>query len=73
MKQLVTGADQICKRFKQVRKEAGLTQVEFGEKLNITRQSVCAIELCRYCPSVDTIREIKKKFGRSYEWMIDGK
>jgi len=73
MKQIVTDADQICKRFKQVRKEAGLTQIDFGSKIGLTREAVSAIELGRYCPPVDAIRKIKKNFGRSYNWILDGK
>jgi DNA-binding XRE family transcriptional regulator len=64
---------QICKRFKQVRLEAGLTQPEYAKKLKITRVSVNAIENFRYAPKIDTIRRMKKVFGKSYEWIIDGK
>jgi DNA-binding XRE family transcriptional regulator len=64
---------QICKRFKQVRLEAGLTQPEYAKKLKITRVSVNAIENFRYAPKIDTIRRMKKVFGKSYDWIIDGK
>jgi DNA-binding XRE family transcriptional regulator len=64
---------QICKRFKQVRIEAGLTQPEYAKKLKITRVSVNAIENFRYAPKIDTIRRMKKVFGKSYDWIIDGK
>ena len=64
---------QICKRFKQVRLDAGLTQPEYAKKLRITRVSVNAIEHKRYAPTIETMRRMKKVFGKSYEWIIDGK
>lgn len=64
---------QICKRFKQVRIEAGLTQPEYAKKLKITRVSVNAIEHCRYLPTIENIKRMKKVFGISYEWILDGK
>jgi DNA-binding XRE family transcriptional regulator len=64
---------QICKRFKQVRLEAGLTQPEYAKILKMTRESVNAIENFRYAPKLATIRLMKKHFGKSYDWIIDGK
>ena len=64
---------QICKRFKMVRLEANLTQPQYGAKLNLTRSAVNAIEHFRYCPSIETIKLIKKKFNKSYDWIIEGK
>lgn len=63
----------ICKRFKQVRLEAGLTQISFAERLKMTRAAVNAIEHFRYCPGVETLFLIKKHFGKSYDWLIEGK
>lgn len=65
--------EQICKRFKQVRLEAGLTQPQYAKKLKITRVSVNAIENFRYAPTIDTIKRMKKVFGLTYDWIIDGK
>lgn len=64
---------QICKRFKKVRLEAKLTQPQYAAKLGLTRSAVNAIENLRYCPSVETIRKIKKVFDKSYDWILDGK
>lgn len=64
---------QICKRFKKVRLEAKLTQPKFAAKLDLTRSAVNAIEHFRYCPSVETIKKIKKVFNKSYDWILDGK
>lgn len=64
---------QICRRFKKLRAETGLTQPEFGKGLKLTRSAVNAIEQGRYCPSIETIKLIKKKFNKSYDWIIEGK
>jgi DNA-binding XRE family transcriptional regulator len=63
----------ICARFKQVRIDAGLTQPQYAKKLKITRVSVNAIENFRYQPSIDTIKRMKKVFGLTYDWIIEGK
>lgn len=63
----------LCDRFKQIRLEAGLTQPEYATKLKMTRSSVNAIEHYRYSPSISTIMKLKKNFGRSYNWIIEGK
>jgi DNA-binding XRE family transcriptional regulator len=64
---------EICKRFKQVRKNAGLTQPEYAKMLNITRSAVNAIENERYLPSIEMLQILHKKFKVSYNWLIDGR
>jgi DNA-binding XRE family transcriptional regulator len=64
---------EICKRFRQVRKNAGLTQPQYAKILGITRSAVNAIENERYLPSIEMLRIIHKKFKLSYNWLIDGK
>lgn len=63
----------LCKRFKIIRNEAGLTQEQYAEHLQITRSAVNAIEHFRYTPTLDIIVAIHKKFKRSYEFIIEGK
>lgn len=64
---------EICKRFKQVRKNAGLTQPQYAKILDITRSAVNAIENERYLPSIQMLQTIHKEFKVSYNWLIDGK
>ena len=63
----------VCKRFKEIRLEAGLTQPQYAKKLKITRVSVNAIENFRYAPKIETIKRIKKVFGKYYDYIIEGK
>lgn len=64
---------EICKRFKKVRKDAGLTQPKYAKILGISRSAVNAIENQRYLPSIQMLQTIHKEFGISYDWLIDGK
>jgi len=59
-------------RFRQIRIDNGLTQEEMGERIGLTRMGVNAIELNRYDPVLSTITAIKKKFGVTYDYIIDG-
>jgi transcriptional regulator with XRE-family HTH domain len=59
----------LCKRFRQIRKEAGLTQQAFGEEINVGLPYVKAIEQGRFAPSHQLILEVSKKFRRSLNWL----
>ena len=59
-------------RFRQIRVDAGLTQAEFGGMLSLTRMGVNAIETGRYNPTLDVIILLRKKFRKTYNWIIDG-
>lgn len=72
MEQSLPRPKQICKRFKQVRKDAGLTQPKYAKILGITRSAVNAIENERYLPSISMLQIIHKKLEIPYEWLIDG-
>ena len=47
-----------CKRIKELRKEAGLTQQELGDKLNVTKGSICSYENGTRMASLDVLIEI---------------
>lgn len=47
----------------QLRKDLGLTQDEFAEKLFVTRQAVSRWENGETTPTIDTIRRITEVFG----------
>ena len=47
----------------QLRRELGLTQVEFAEKVLVTRQAVSRWERGETVPSIDTLEWIAKTFG----------
>ena len=54
-------------RLKELRAEQGLTQAELAAKLDVSRQTVIAIETGRYDPSLPLAFAIAKAFGRRIE------
>ncbi|GLS83135.1 helix-turn-helix transcriptional regulator [Paraferrimonas haliotis] len=52
----------IANRVKTLRENAGLTQSELGEAIGVTRQTVAAIEQCRYSPSLETAFRLARLF-----------
>jgi transcriptional regulator with XRE-family HTH domain len=59
-------------RVKIIRKESGLTQAEFGQRIGITFSSVSLIEKGKNNPSEQTIRAICSEFSVNRDWLVDG-
>lgn len=59
-------------RIKLIRKEAKLSQEEFGNRIRITKSSVSLLESGRNNPSEQTIRLICREFGINEEWLRTG-
>lgn len=55
----------------KLRKERGLSQEEFGNEINVSRQAVSKWETEEARPDVDKIIEIVKKFKVSYEYLLN--
>ena len=60
----------IGKRIKELRKKFGLTQVELGKKLNVTKVSVCCYELGTRTPSLDTLIDLSNVFNVNLDYLI---
>ena len=60
-------------RIKQIRKEFGLSQLEFGKRIGISDAAVSKIESGKNTPSEPTIKTIAHEFRISYDWIVDGK
>lgn len=60
-------------RIKITRTEAGLSQKDFGEALDLSREMVNALERDRFEPRIEILKKIKKKFKKSYDWLLEGK
>ena len=58
-------------RVKELRKERGWTQSEFGEKLGISRQSVHSIEAGKYDPSLPLAFRIADVLGISLDKIFE--
>lgn len=55
----------------KLRKEKGLSQEEFGNEINVSRQAVSKWENDESKPDIDKIQEIVKKFGVAYEYLLN--
>jgi putative transcriptional regulator len=58
-------------RLKELRADRGWSQASLGEQLNISRQSVNAIETGRYDPSLPLAFRIARLFGEPIEAIFD--
>lgn len=59
-------------RIKQIRKEAGLTQVEFGSKIGVKGNTVTNYETGLRNPTDAVILSICREFNINEEWLTDG-
>jgi putative transcriptional regulator len=58
-------------RLKVLRAENNLTQADLAEKLEVSRQTVNAIETGKYDPSLPLAFKISKLFGLSIEEIFE--
>ena len=62
----------ISNRIKQLRKELGLSQKAFGDKLGVSRDVINNIDNGRVEPTELIIKVICREFNASYEWLKNG-
>ena len=60
-------------RVRQLREEQGLTQKQLGEKVNVSRQAINAVETGKFDPSLWLAYDIAQLFGMSIEEVFDFK
>ncbi len=60
-------------RVRELREQQGLSQSEFGEKVGVSRQTVYAIEVGKYDPSLPLAFQIATQFGCRIEDIFDPK
>ena len=58
------------KRIKELRKEAGFTQQQLGDKLNVTKGSICSYENGTRMASIDILIEISNLFKVDLDYLI---
>lgn len=63
---------EIGSRIKQIRKDASLTQSEFGTRIGISLSGVSSLEIGKNTPSEQTIRAICSEFNVNRDWLVDG-
>lgn len=59
-------------RIKNIRKAAGLTQEQFGEKIGVGKMAVTYYEGGKRTPTETTIKLICSVFGVNEEWLRNG-
>jgi Predicted transcriptional regulators len=59
-------------RMRELRAERGWSQADLAEKLNVSRQTVNAIETGRYDPSLPLAFSIARLFGLNIEDIFEG-
>ena len=59
-------------RICQVRKNEGLSQTEFADKLSLTKNYISLIENGNRVPSDRTISDICEKFNVNKDWLLTG-
>lgn len=57
-------------RIKELRKSLGLNQIEFGNRLGVTKQSVCNWENGNIQPSIDMLTRISKLYSISTDYLL---
>lgn len=62
----------IAERIKQVRKDAGLTQSEFGNRIGAAQNTIATYESGRREPLDITLKSICREFNVNYDWLKNG-
>ena len=57
----------------QLRKEAGMTQAQLGERLGVTNKTVSRWERGNYLPDISMFRQLAALFGVTVEELLDGR
>ena len=57
-------------RLKELRKSLGINQIEFGNRLNVTKQCISNWENNNIMPSIDMLIRISKTFSVSADYLL---
>ena len=58
------------KRIKELRQSLGINQVEFGRRINVSKQCVCNWENGNIQPSIDMLIRIANTFSISADYLL---
>jgi len=58
------------KRLKEVRKASGLTQQELGNKIGVTKVSVCCYEKGTRTPTLDTLLDLANALNVEFTYLL---
>jgi len=62
----------IAKRLRETRHQAGLTQKEFAESMDVKLSHLKALELATYGVTIDFLHKWKDRYKKSYTWILEG-
>lgn len=57
-------------RIKQLRESLGINQVEFGKRINVSKQCISNWENSNILPSIDMLIKITKTFSVSADYLL---
>ena len=60
----------LSKRLKELRLKNNMTQRELGEKINVTKVSICCYENGTRCPTLDTLTKLGEVLGVSVSYLM---
>lgn len=60
-----------CEKIIKLRKEQGLSQEEFGMKINVSRQTISKWEAEQALPDYESLKQISEVFGISLDCLLD--
>lgn len=63
---------EIGQRFRELRKSRGLTQAQFADSIRANLSTIKNIELYGTTPNIFLLRNVRKVYHVSYDWLIDG-
>ena len=58
-------------RLKELRKSLGINQIEFGKRLNVTKQCISNWENNNIMPSIDMLRRICEVLSCSADYLLE--
>lgn len=58
------------KRLKETRKSIGMTQQELGDKIGVTKVSICCYEKGTRTPTLDTLMDLADVLGVSFTYLL---
>lgn len=64
--------ESIGKRLKQLRKNYGLSQTVFADRIGLNRGNYAQIEMGKQYPTYDVLIKVSKEFDKSYDWILHG-
>ena len=70
--QEILSKKEIGERIKELRVNSGLSQAFIANILSLSRSNYSQIELGNQYPSFNTLHEIARYYGKTYDWLLHG-